>query len=216
MGELFFMAVVPGAFDPVQQPSVQFNNPVSESSLDGIAASVNGLLGIILPVGSLIHSMLDPTTFASQLPAVLLGSTWVLADGRNVSGSAYANVTGHSTVPDFRGGFLRGKNNGRSDGQADPHGDLALGTYEGDQFSSHNHHFSDPGHTHTTSYLGTGLSPKLRNSAYGAGSDISGTDATGSNLVVADSGPSNVVVAFQGGAENNPKSYVVNIYIRIN
>lgn len=75
-------------------------------------------MGSVLPVGTIIHSMLSTTQFASEY-----GTNWVLADGRSVAGSLYAQVTGISSIPDMRGGFLRAKG-----ATLNPDGDLALGT----------------------------------------------------------------------------------------
>jgi len=88
-------------------------------------------LGSILPVGTIIHSMLTTTQFAAEY-----GTNWILADGSSVTGSKYASVTGNSTVPDMRGAFLRGKG-----ATYNPDGDLAIGTYSGDKTYSHNHSF---------------------------------------------------------------------------
>ena len=85
-------------------------------------------------VGDVVASLLDETTFAK-----VHGSGWVLADGRDVTGSEYATITGNTTVPDLRGLFLRGKNDGRSDGKENPDGDLPLGSYQADMFKSHSH-----------------------------------------------------------------------------
>jgi hypothetical protein len=89
-------------------------------------------LGSILPVGTIIHSMLTTTQFAAEY-----GDNWVLADGRSVTGSKYAAVTSNSTIPDMRGAFLRGKGT-----TYNPDGDLAVGTYTGDKLYTHNHSFS--------------------------------------------------------------------------
>lgn len=88
-------------------------------------------LGSILPVGTIIHSMLTTTQFAAEY-----GTNWILADGSSVTGSKYASVTGNSAVPDMRGAFLRGKG-----ATYNPDGDLAIGTYSGDKTYSHNHSF---------------------------------------------------------------------------
>ena len=57
-------------------------------------------------VGDIKQSILDETQFRT-----MLGSTeadkWALADGRNVAGSEYHTLTGHTNVPDLRGSFLR-------------------------------------------------------------------------------------------------------------
>ena len=88
-------------------------------------------IGSILPVGTIIHSMLSTAQFATEY-----GDNWVLADGRSVTGTKYASVTGASTIPDMRGAFLRAKNNGST---RNPDGELSLGAYTVDKFASHNH-----------------------------------------------------------------------------
>ena len=89
-------------------------------------------LGSILPVGTIIHSMLTTAQFAAEY-----GDNWVLADGRSVTGTKYASVTGSSTIPDMRGAFLRAKGS-----TYNPDGDLALGTYTGDKLGPHTHEVS--------------------------------------------------------------------------
>lgn len=95
-------------------------------------------------VGSIEISLLPPVLFAaasrdlSQFDPVK--SRWALADGRNVSGSAYANLTGIITVPDLRGLFLRGLNAGRADGNQDPDGAGRVpGGLQLDQLQGHGH-----------------------------------------------------------------------------
>ncbi len=85
-------------------------------------------------LGTIITSMLTEVQFQ-----VFNGVGWVLMDGRNVVGSAYNVLTGFATIPDARGTTLRGKNNGRVDGFENPSGDLALGTFQNDQFQGHYH-----------------------------------------------------------------------------
>jgi hypothetical protein len=56
-------------------------------------------------VGDIKHSLLSEVQFKNLLGAE--AARWVLADGRNVTGSKYAQVTGSQNVPDLRGSFLR-------------------------------------------------------------------------------------------------------------
>jgi hypothetical protein len=98
-------------------------------------------------VGDIIHSMLTEEQFILEN-----GGGWVLADGRDVTGSKYATVTGNTTVPDMRGQFLRGKNNTRSDGNQNPDGDVGLGAWSQDTYQEHTHQSkmysaTDPGGT---------------------------------------------------------------------
>jgi microcystin-dependent protein len=68
--------------------------------------------GDVMQVGSVQQSMLTENQFATVLGPVE-GSKWVLADGRNCTGTKYAQITGKTNLPDLRGAFLRsaGKNN---------------------------------------------------------------------------------------------------------
>lgn len=138
-------------------------------------------IGSILPVGTIIHSMLSTAQFSSQY-----GDNWVLADGRSVTGSVYASVTGSSTIPDLRGRFLRGKSHASGN---NPDGDLALGTYSADKLGSHSH--TTPGSDNPANASGSTF-------AFGqAASGSLSTSSTGSN-------------------ETAPRSITVNIFIRIN
>ena len=85
-------------------------------------------------IGQIMSAMLSETQWQA-----IHGNSWILADGRSVAGSNYATVTGSSVAPDLRGLALRGKNNGRSDGNQNPDGDLALGVFQGDTMGSHTH-----------------------------------------------------------------------------
>lgn len=120
-------------------------------------------IGAILPVGTVIHSMLTTAQFASEY-----GDNWVLADGRSATGTRYAAVTGLSTIPDMRGVFLRGKG-----ATYNPDGDLALGTYSTDKYLSHAHTVtmwsgaggSSGGYTQYSSNFDTSLSNQPTNAA---------------------------------------------------
>jgi len=225
------MTNVPSAFVPIQQPAVTFNQPVSENMLQSMAGAVNGLLGILLPVGSIIASMLDEPTFQDQLPGPPSPMTWVLADGRNVAGSTYATVTGSSTIPDLRGQFLRASNNGgssagtRTDGKQNPDGVLAPGTYTADKLDSHSHTITDPGHDHALAY---NQGPPI--SDYGddlicrygtvGGSNIGalqqGIALDGYDPDQITSSTTGISVNTTGGNETAPKNYTINFFIRIN
>ena len=140
-------------------------------------------LGSILPVGTIIHSMLSTTQFASEY-----GDNWVLADGRSVTGTRYAAVTGNSTIPDMRSTFLRGKDNSRG---LNPDGDLALGTFTSDKLGSHSHGLAK----NLGAAGSSGIIPSFTSSGTRSTEDVSSN--AGSN-------------------ETAPKSIIVNIFIRIN
>jgi len=135
-------------------------------------------------VGDIIQSMLTEEQFIAEN-----GAGWVLADGRSVSGTKYATLIGAS-IPDMRGQFLRGKNNSREDGEENPDGDLALGTYSADKFASHNH----PIRVRAGTTLDNG----------GSNVPYSGPGGTDGGII------SNV-----GGNETAPKNVTVNFFIKV-
>ena len=147
--------------------------------------AVAGLFEALLPVGSVIHSMLTESQFNSES----VTGRWVLADGRSVAGSRYAALIA-ANVPDMRGTFLRGKNNGLA---RNPDGDLTLGTYSVDKYLSHFHTF--------TGWFGSGGSNSI------VSPNLQAVNAT--NIRTQDTDT-------KGGNETAPKSITVNIFIRIN
>jgi len=97
-------------------------------------------------IGSVETSLLSPDLFAQQVgdPAQFdpLLSKWALADGREISGSALANLTNEIAVPDMRGMFLRGLNADRQDGLEDPDGlNRSVGDTQIDIFQGHSHSY---------------------------------------------------------------------------
>lgn len=156
-----------------------------------------------LPVGTVVYSMLNASTFSSQQPA---GQTWILADGRSIAGLnlAFENLTQSSTIPNLLGVFVRGKNNGRSDGNQNPDGDLALGQFTADRFQNHDH--GGGAHTHSTSTQ-NGAAVQFG----GLIVRIPGTGTFGS-----DTTSSGAIINAQGGPETSPKSVTLNPFIRVN
>lgn len=201
------MTDIPSAFDFIQQESFQFNNPVSESSLTAVGATVNGLLSIVLPVGSVVASMLTEGQFQTEIGNLSAPFIWILADGRNVAGSTYNTVTGNTTVPDLRAVFVRGKDNGRG---LNPDGNLALGTFTAAKFASHTHGVTDPGHSH-------GLTQPRGCSDPGGGNQAPPSDGAFSiNPIAVASATTGVTVNSTGGNDTSPMSVTLNYFIRIN
>jgi hypothetical protein len=195
----------------VQQEALQFNQPVSESAASSIAALANAMREICNPIGSIIASMLTEVQFQAQNGGPS-PSRWILADGRSVVGSRYASLTGNSNVPDLRGVLLRGKNNGRSGATGNPDGDLTLGTYQADQFGSHNHGFSDPGHAHALTQ-----SQIFRQDNYSGGDELGAWDITGSSFSQGvASNTTGISFSANGGNETRGRNVTVNYFIRIN
>lgn len=189
----------------IQQESVQFDQPVSESSGSSIGALANFLREICQPVGSVIYSMLDEATFQAQNTSPS-PARWILADGRSVVGSRYETLTGLSTVPDLRGVIIRGKNYARSGATGNPDGNLAVGTYTADKFGSHDHGFNDPGHSHT-----------YNNGGARAGFNIAnGSNIAVNSLELTTPNVSNINFTANGGNETAPRTVTMNAFIRVN
>lgn len=171
-----------------QQEAARFRSSVSESLMQGMQGNINYLLASVLPVGSVVDSMLTEAQFQD-----LTSTGWIIADGRNVSTSSYTLVTGNTTVPDLRGVYTRGKNGARSAGTGNSEGDKALGTYELDKFAAHTHiaHYRTP-------------------SAAAGGSDGGGDTDRGLN-------DNNEATTSAGtGTETRARSVTLNKFIRIN
>jgi len=154
--------------------------------------------GDLNPVGMIVQSMLTESQFQS-----INSNSWVLMDGRNIAGSAYATITGAATIPDARGLVLRGKNNGRSDGQQNPSGDLALGTFQDQATAKNGLGISDPGHSHGT--LGVN---NMNGTSPGGGaltSQASSTSAAATGITLT-----------AGDNETRMRNITVNHFIKIN
>jgi hypothetical protein len=148
-------------------------------------AEINGASNVIEgTVGQVRTALLTESQFQAEN-----GVGWILADGRDVSGSRFAGLFGSSAVPDLRGLFLRGKNNDREDSKENPDGELNLGAYQADMFASHNHRQT------TVAFFGTGNSRASGQSTDGN---------VGSFTLNA------------GGNETRSKNATVNYFIKVN
>lgn len=194
------MAFVPESNLPIVQASVQTSNPVSESSLNALAGAINFLLKNADNVGDVKTSCLDETTFQG-----VHGTTWVLMDGRDVTGSRFQSLTGLANIPDARGTVLRGKDNGRG---LDPHGDQAIGTYQADQMLEHKHDlgfgvigYGDPFGSPGTSFFAV---------------NGNGESFTTPRPYVGPPDPNNAGGATTSPTETNAKGTVLNFFVKIN
>lgn len=129
------------------------------------------------------------------------GDGWILADGRSAAGSVWASITGNTNVPDFRGRYIRGKDNAAG---VDPNGDAALGTLRADQNKAHTH--TGGAHTH-------GLNTRADDDAAGSDPCLILTTATGSTTTASGGA---VTSGSSGGVDVQPLSGIANIFIKIN
>lgn len=210
------MTDLPTSTQPIQAEATEFRGPVSESLLQGMGGDINYCLQKVAnllsrmataelnygAVGDIVPSMLTLAQFQA-----IRGTGWVLANGASATGTTYNTITGFANIPDLRGRFLRGKNNGAS---VDSNGDLALGTLVADQFGSHAHTLTDPGHRHSTSNRNVNFTDTA-----GAGPVFPyGWDGdTPINNPLAGTG---ITMANAGAAETYPKYATINFFIRVN
>ncbi len=191
-----------------QLPAYQFNQPVSENALQSIGGLANFLFEIANPIGTIVATMLTESDFQDLQQYYNPSSPrFILADGRDVSGTPYATITGNTNVPDLRGVFIRGKNNGRSDGNENPAGDLALGTFSAESVGTHGHAYG--------AYVTGGSLPQgsVNGSAGAVGGNVHDTRNTTSP------GPQNTTLMstsdYTAGVQTQPDNVTINYMIRI-
>jgi len=145
----------------------------------------------VAQIGDIVHSMLTEAQFQAERDG-----TWVLADGRSVTGDGYETITGNTNIPDLRGKFLRGKNNGTSTTEGNTSGEVNLGTPQTDAFQGHQHRFDSQPFA-DASGGGAGNFGNIPKDTFGIVSDgVNGTPRTSS--------------------ETRPKNVTVNYFIKIN
>jgi hypothetical protein len=148
-----------------------------------------------------LPAMLDEARFRG-----IHGPGWILADGRSVSGSRYHEISGSANAPDLRGIALRGKNNGRSDGNQDPDGERALGNFQSHAFGSHTHVQNQHRHTYIDE---TNLTTAVFNTAGGTGMD--NKTSVGKNTGWETGSNQNA-----GSNETRMRNVAVNYFIKVN
>ena len=138
---------VPSSNVRIALEQVQFLSGGTEGLATALAAAVNWIIDNVAnpPIGSVVFSMLDEVAFAAAKNTPVwdnlfpTATTWIVADGRSVTGSAFDTMGLGTNVPDARATFLRGKNNGRVDGKENPDGELALGAFSTNKILQHSH-----------------------------------------------------------------------------
>ena len=176
------------------------------------------------PLGAILHSILDEAAFQAEQ-----GSGWILCDGRDVTGSRYETVTGNANIPDLRGRFLRGKNNGRVAG-ANPDGELNLGQEQGHATSvsgvgattvadgNHNHNQAHNSQGAVTAGGWDGsIGPYLaqRGSVGDSFYRLMGTNQVPNVALGSSNGSHTHTVNLSGANETRVDNTTVNYYIRV-
>jgi microcystin-dependent protein len=153
-------------------------------------------------IGDIKHSMLDVSQFQSAH-----GVGWILMDGSSVVGSKYESITGFSSVPDARGEFLRGLDNGRG---IDPA--RALGSFQLDaqqpitgDVDTGGSSIGGGSNGFTSGSLRFRVGSRSTNHSTGTA-----TDANGTTIDIDSSREARTA------SENRPRNVAVNIFIKVN
>ena len=213
------MPEIAGAISPMNDVEITSDAPLTEALHTKMGANLNALIGGYLPIGSTIHSLLTEAQFQSEI-----GSTgWVLAQGQSIAGSALETLTGISTLPDCRGRFLRGKNNGAAAADGDADGERTLGAFQGSKLATHTHAATFTDIQFQNAYAkqespSVGLKVVLSYPGFnGVGFTLLPPPSTGQFVT-----PVTVDVPIPGsgtttnGNETAPKNICMNIFVRIN
>jgi microcystin-dependent protein len=182
----------------------------------GVSHAAADLLAALIPTGAVLPYV------KSTAP-----TGWLTCDGSAVSRTSYAalfNIIGTThgvgngtttfNVPDYRGRFMRGWDNGAGrDPDAATRTHMQTGVVVGDvvgsvqtgAYASHNHTATDSGHTHTAA--GTGANP-------GGPANTGGGTYASSTTVTTSSGTANITVGNSGGSETRPLNANVHYIIK--
>lgn len=183
---------------------------VSERRVQELNSYANDRL---FAIGSIQQSVLTEVQFQAQQ-----SDKWVLMDGRDITGSALAGITGWANLPDASGRFLRS-----SGGDADPTvGGLqsqatavnGLGL-SGTSPTLSTNTFADPSHTHGSSALST-LIHRNASTIQMTTRTLSGAGYFSDSVLVGSSGNSNVEPMFVGTAidgDTDAPSSTMNVSI---
>lgn len=173
-----------------------------------------------VPAGTIV-------AFGGNVNAVPAG--WVLCDGSAVSatdtkyinlynaiGTAWGSpASGQFNIPDLRGVFLRGTSNGsgmdldsasRVPIKIGGNAGISVGSFQGDNFASHNHGGGNHKHYHWSE---TGAAGGSSTMLTGDGRSSSQYNNTSSCL------NSGNIIFSQGGSETRPKNVYVNYIIKL-
>jgi len=218
----------------VQVEVVIDGGSMGKTALSAVPYAVEADTASNFAAGSAISNLVPPGTVV-PFAGVVGGSVapppgWLLCDGSAVNRSAYGALftaigtgwgagDGATTfnLPDLRGLFLRGVDpsaahdpdaNSRTASNPGGNTGAAVGTFEADEFGSHNHGVNDPGHQHSLGTQTWGLNG-LGNTAYAFG-----TNGSVSNNPPTNPSGTGISIQAAGGSETRSKNAAVNYIIK--
>jgi hypothetical protein len=163
-------------------------------------------------VGDLKYSILNPVQFVQAN-----GNCWIPMDGRNIAGSALANIMSLNNVPDGSGAFLRIQEfDGGADNDPDRSHISPIATIQNSNVKPHNHTVSETPHSHSYN----DRKRAIRNRETFAGSFPSNSpcadDSTTAVSETTSTATMGATVNASGGTESRPINHNFWIYVRIN
>jgi hypothetical protein len=164
-----------------------------------IGGSINYILanGQNMAIASIEASELTEAQYQS-----FRGVGYIIADGRDVTGSAYHTITGNANVPDLRGRFLRMRDYtaGRN-----PDGDQQPGTIQSDDNRSHFHTVS----IDVFGFFAAQWDPTI---------NVNTTTPGSKHVLPSPTQYASISLAIlnEGSADGRPKAITMNWFIRIN
>jgi hypothetical protein len=175
-------------------------------------ASTSAAPGDVWQVGSVQQSLLTESQWATTLGVE--STKWVLADGRDVSGSRWATITGQTRVPDLRGAFFRAA--GQNTNASVNWNGKAVGTHYDDttripRVTGFTGTTDNPGnHTHSfTQYVQKGPYGQYDRTVWEHDNAAAQTGAAGAHTHV-------VSITGGGDIETAPVHFSMNTFIKIN
>lgn len=206
------MADVPSVPKMIQVEETDFRAPTSESMIQKIAGSLNYILDNMdyFAPGSVLPSKMTLAQFQA-----VMGVGWVLADGAvSPPSSKYFLITGFANIPDLRGLFARGYNNGKNTGYFDPDGRTLgpglTGSTQDDKLAFHGHIIN---WNNTINSFFASLRTSVGDGAYPHTIMDGGSEHPSSEPTEYPHPP---VLGSSGGAETRPPYITLNWFVRIN
>jgi len=124
--------LLPEIASKITPTNILHNACIDEAMLQKYGSNINHILNQrdCYAIGSIVPTMLTEAQWWTQTgdtpwnPLNPTATMWILADGRDITGSLYSttvtSVSNPNFAPNCLGRFLRGTNNGRSDGFQNP------------------------------------------------------------------------------------------------
>ena len=171
-----------------QQMTLTFENGAITIDFPAIKPTPTEII-LTKGIGEIVASMLPVEQFKNNYNKN--GERWELAQGQDAPADSRYRQFVNPKLPDLRGVFLRGNNNGRDTTTGNPEGDYIVGDYRKDEVVAHNHGLTQLGR--------------------GGGE----TNDPSDNVRSTFGNPVPKTTDSFGGQETRPRNITVNYFIRV-